>query len=238
MKLAIAAVALCAAAAGVAHAGGGGTISGTVRWKGAVPARAPLDESSAPQCASTPALSEDLLVEKGRVQDVLVRIENGSAAAAAAAPPTTPAVMTQTGCMYRPRVLGLVEGQPLEIRNADPLFHNVRADHDGKVAWNLAQPVGAPPLVRKDLGHAGDVIDLHCDVHPWMQAWVAIQDSPYFSVTGADGAFTIAGVPPGTYTLEAWHPRLGLSSTTIRVRKGKVTRATFTLHAPAHPSPP
>lgn len=230
MRRALLVVIAVAAASASAHAGGGGsTITGTVRWKGAAPARAPLDRSSDPVCARTPRDSEDVVVDHGRVKDVLVRIANGAAGAHAA--PTTPAVLAQDACMYAPRVLGIVAGQPVEIRNGDPTFHNVRGNRGGKVAFNLAQPAQGAPLTRAEVGKPGDVIDLHCDVHPWMQAWIVVQDHPYFAVTGADGAFSIAGVPPGTYTLEAWHPVLGLASTTIKVRKGKTAKATFTLAA-------
>lgn len=212
----------------------GGSITGTVRWKGAEPARAPLDRSSDPVCAANPRASEDIVVDHGKVKDVLVRIKVGTAGTHAA--PTTPAVVIQDQCMYGPRVVGVIAGQSLEIRNGDPTFHNVRGNRAGKVVWNLAQPARGPALTRTELGAPGDVVDLHCDVHPWMAAWVAVLDHPYFAVTGADGAFTITGVPPGSYTLEAWHPTLGLTSTKVKVKKGKATKATFTLAAPKPPA--
>lgn len=226
---ALAAVATLALAA-PAHADGG-SITGTVRWKGAAPARTELDRTSDPVCAAKPRQSEDLVVTAGKVKDVLVRIKIGTAGTHAA--PTTPAVMIQDQCMYGPRVVGVMAGQPLEVRNGDPTFHNVRGNRGPKVVWNLAQPQGAPAITRTELGKAGDVVSLHCDVHPWMAGWVAIMDHPYFAVTGVDGAFTIAGVPPGSYVLEAWHPQLGLRTTTIKVRKGKATKASFTLALPA-----
>ena len=226
--LCLAALALCGAAA-TARADGG-TIKGTVRWKGAAPERPMLDRMSDPVCAATPRASEDVVVDKGLVKDVLVRIKVGTAGTHAA--PATPAVVVQDQCMYGPRVVGVLAGQTLEIRNGDPTFHNVRGNRAGKVVWNLAQPAQAPAITRKELGAPGDIVDLHCDVHPWMAAWVAVMDHPDFAVTGADGAFTITGVPPGTYTLEAWHPVLGLTSTKVKVKNGKPTKATFTLAAP------
>lgn len=231
-RLALAALALSATAA-LARADGG-TITGTVRWKGPVPARAALDRSSDPVCAGHPRASEDIVVEGGRVKDVLVRIKLGTAGSHAA--PTTPAVIVQDQCMYGPRVVGVVAGQAVEIRNGDPTFHNVRGNRAGKVVWNLAQPAQAPALTRTDLGRPGDIVDLHCDVHPWMAAWIVVLDHPFFAVTGADGGFAIAGVPPGSYTLEAWHPVLGLASIKLKVKKGKPTKATFTLSAPAKPA--
>jgi hypothetical protein len=93
--------------------------------------------------------------------------------------------------------------------------------------WNLSHPAQAPALIRDNLGKAGDVVSLHCDVHPWMRAYAVITDHPYFAVTGSDGSFTIADVPPGTYTLEAWHPELGLRATEVTVRPGAEAKATF-----------
>ena len=232
--IAIVAAALVASAVD-AHADPGGTIKGVVTWKGAAPARAPLDRASDPVCAKTPRDAEDVVVTGGKVKDVLVRIRNGTAGTHAA--PAAPAVLVQDQCMYAPRVLGVMAGQTLEVRNADPTFHNVRGNRGGTIAFNLAQPAQAAPLLRKDVGAAGDIVDLHCDVHPWMQAWIVVQDHPYFAVTGTDGTFTIAGVPPGTYTLEAWHPLLGLSSTKIKVKRGRPTKATFTLTAPNATAP-
>ena len=231
MKLA--AVALVAAAvlapAGPAAAGGY-TITGVVKWKGAVPERPPLDRMSDPVCAANPRASEDVVVEKGRVRDVLVRIKVGTAGTHAA--PAAPAVIIQDQCMYGPRVVGVVEGQPLEVRNGDPTFHNVRGNRDGKVVWNLAQPATAAAITRTDLGKPGDIVDLHCDVHPWMAGWVAVHDHPFFAVTGTDGAFAIASVPAGTYTIEAWHPVLGLTSRKIKVKRGKAPVVNFTLAMP------
>ncbi len=233
MKLAAAALVAAAVLAHAGHAAADGyTITGIVKWKGAAPERPPLDRMSDPVCAANPRASEDVVVAKGRVRDVLVRIKVGTAGTHRHPVPTAPVVIVQDQCMYGPRVVGLVEGQPLEVRNGDPTFHNVRGNRDGKVVWNLAQPAAAPAITRTDLGKPGDIVDLHCDVHPWMAGWVAVHDHPYFAVTGADGAFVIANVPAGTYTLEAWHPVLGLTSKTIRVKRGKAPVVSFTLAAP------
>ncbi|MBK9033511.1 MAG: DUF2012 domain-containing protein [Myxococcales bacterium] len=225
------AAAVLAATATLAAAGPTtGSIVGTVAWKGAPPPPTPVDRSSDPVCAKTARGAEDVVVTDGKLKDVLVRIAIGGAAAAPA--PTAPALIAQSECMYGPRVVGVVAGQTLEIRNLDATFHNVRGNLVKKVLWNLAQPKGAAPLVRDKLGAPGDVVSLHCDVHPWMAAWVVVHDHAFFTVTGADGAFTLPDVPPGTYTVEAWHPTLGLRSAKVKVKKGKAARATFTFAAP------
>lgn len=206
-----------------------GSITGTVSFKGTPPERKALDRKSDPVCAKTQRLAEDVVVEGGKLRDVHVRIKIGTAGKHAA--PEAPAVITQTECMYTPRVVGVIAGQKLEVRNGDPTFHNVRGMVQKQILWNLAHLAGGEPLVRSDLGKAGEVVSLHCDVHPWMAAWAVVSDHPYFAVTGADGSFTLAGVPPGTYTVEAWHPTLGLETTKVKVKAKKATKASFTFGA-------
>lgn len=222
---------LCAAAPAWA-APSTGTIEGTVGWKGKAPDRKPIDRGSDPVCDKTWKASEDVIVEGGKVKDVLVRITVGgvpTATAPAVVPP--PAVITQHECMYAPRVVGIVLGQAVEVRNADATFHNVRGNLGAKVLWNLGQPAAAPAIERTDIGKPGDVVALKCDVHPWMSSWIAVSDHPFFTVTGADGAFLLRDVPPGTYTVEAWHPTLGVKTTKVKVKKGKAARAKFTFAA-------
>lgn len=203
-----------------------GSIVGKVTLAGDAPKREPLERDTDPVCARTPRLSEDVVTGKGgALRDVHVRIAVGSAGTHA--PPGEPVRVTQTECMYTPRVVGVMEGQGVAIENGDPTYHNVRGAHGKRTLWNLGQPPKAPAIVRENLGKAGEVVSLHCDVHPWMRAYAVITDHPYFAVTGEDGAFTIANVPAGRYTLEAWHPTLGLQKETIEVEAGVAAKTSF-----------
>ena len=226
MKAAIALLLLTGTAAAGPRTG---TIAGTVAWKGEAPARAALDRSRDPVCARNPRLAEDVVVTDGKLRDVHVRLKLGTAGTHAA--PATAVTVTQRDCMYAPRVVGLVAGQKLEVVNSDATFHNVRGNLGSKILWNLAQAAAAPAIVRSDVGKAGEVVSLHCDVHPWMAAWAVVSDHPYFDVTEADGAFELRDVPPGSYTLEAWHPTLGLKTVKVKVKKGKTAKATFAFAA-------
>jgi plastocyanin len=223
--------------ASTASTASGETITGTVTFKGKAPERPALDRKSDPVCARTAKLAEDVVVDGGKLRDVLVRIKVGTAGTHTA--PATPAVITQTECMYTPRVVGVMAGQKLEVRNGDPTFHNVRGTLGKQILWNLAHLSGGEPHVRSDLGKPGEIVALHCDVHPWMAAWAVVSDHPYFTVTGADGSFTLDGVPAGKYTLEAWHPTLGLRTAKVTVKKGKkAAKATFSFAAPAPATAP
>ena len=201
----------------VAHANKG-SIKGTVIFEGEAPDRAKLVRDTDPFCAKVDKLSEDVIVTKGRLKDVLVRVKNGSAGKHTA--PAAPAVIDQKDCMYTPRVLGVVAGQKLGVRNSDGTFHNVHGTLNGKLLWNKPHPKGDPELALDTSPKAGDVAEVVCDVHPWMKAFVVVQDHPYFAVTGEDGSFEIKGLAPGAYTLEAWHPTLGTKTLNVKIGAG------------------
>jgi hypothetical protein len=204
-----------------------GSIKGTVIFEGEAPERLPLVRDTDPYCHRTPKLSEDVVVTKGKLRDVLVRIKNGTGGKHAA--PAQPVVLDQQACMYRPRVVGLLAGQKLVARNSDGTFHNVHGTLNGKLLWNKPQAAQAPELSLDPGARPGDVVEVVCDVHPWMRAYAVVHDHPYFAVTGDDGAFEIRGLPPGTYTLEAWHPKLGERSLTVKIGTGPKANVTARL---------
>ncbi len=195
-----------------------GTIQGTISFKGTPPSLPAADRSNDSFCAGTTPAPR-IAVTGGKLRDVFIGIEKGPAPKASA--PDAPVVITQSKCEYTPRVVGVVAGQKLEVVNADPTFHNVRiVGTDGKIVLNKPQAKGAAPLDTPALDATGKV-ELHCDVHAWMQSWAIVTPYATFAVTGDDGSFRLDGLPPGTYTLLVWHPELGQKEVKVRVKKGK-----------------
>jgi hypothetical protein len=75
------------------------------------------------------------------------------------------------------------------------------------------------------------MIPLECNVHGWMNAFIGVLPHPFFSVTGADGSFKISGLPPGTYTIEAWHEKYGVQTATVTVAGSETKTTDFTFAA-------
>lgn len=201
-----------------------GSITGTVTFEGEPPARTPIKRDTDPYCAKTEKLTEDVVVTKGKLKDVLVRIKVGTMGAHTA--PTAPVLIDQRECMYTPRVVAAIAGQKLAVRNSDGTFHNVRGTNGTQDLWNKPQAKKDADLSLELGGKPGDVIDVVCDVHPWMHSYAVVMDHPYFAITGEDGAFAIKNLAPGTYTLEAWHPTLGVRSLQVKVGSGAKGAAT------------
>jgi len=123
-------------------------------------------------------------------------------------PVTGPVVLDQHGCMYAPHVLGMRAGQMLEVKNSDPVSHNIHPMAKDNREWSEQQSPGAPDLQRK-FARPEVMIPVKCDVHKWMRAYIGVVAHPYFAVTGPDGSFELRNIPPGDYTVAVWHEKLG-----------------------------
>ena len=217
-----------------AVAGGGGTITGTVKFSGIPPPPTPINFGAEKQCAlvhgTTPPKVEDVVINSnGTVRDVLIYV-TGEAPGQYAAP-TEPLVFEQRGCLFVPHVGAVMVGQPVEVRNDDSILHNVRAQSKLGQSFNIAQPTQGMKMTKKllkpEIG-----IPLKCDVHFWMTGYLHVLAHPFFAVTGPDGVFTIKGLPAGTYTLEAWHGKLGIKQMAVTVNGDESQSVEFTLTNP------
>ena len=166
---------------------------------------------------------------------MLVHVVKG--AGAGYGPPKTDAVVDQSGCMYRPRVQAVLVGQNVQIRNSDQTLHNVHTYKGASTIFNQAQIPGMGPMSHT-FTTAGQIVKFRCDVHNWMTGYVAVVANPFFAVTGEDGAFSIDRLPAGTYTLEAWHERLGTRTAEVTIAegqgegRGQVVKVDFDFTAP------
>jgi len=174
-----------------------------------------------------PILDEDLLVSgTGGVQNVFVFVQRGAPKKKYPLP-DKPAELNQQGCMYRPRVQGVRVGQRLLIGNGDPLTHNVRSFATLNRDFNFGQPPDTAPRERV-FERAEREIEVQCDFHLWMHAYIFVMDHPFYSVSKEDGTYTIASLPPGEYTLEAWHEKLGKQRKSVTVGDQDVVDVNFT----------
>jgi plastocyanin len=207
---------------------GRGTLRGTVKFNGEPPVMADVAPSADPACDGMALKEQSVLVKDGKLRNVIVRVRGPVAGAPGA--PSEPVVVDQQKCTYLPRVQGAVAGQQVLVKNSDGTMHNVRGLAGTKALFNLAQPPSAPP-VTKPVPNEVEMLSLKCDVHPWMRAYIAVSPHPYFATTGEDGTFSLAGVPAGTYTLEAWHETLGTKTAEVTVKDGDATEASFEFSA-------
>lgn len=209
-----------------------GTISGVADFQGTPPPMQNVNFGSFGECSSQhsgPVPVGDARVQDGKVAGVFVWVKAGLGDRVFAIP-TEPVEIDQSGCLYEPRVVGAQVGQLVRFLNDDPLLHNVHGTPTASSAWNVSLArKGAARELR--IPKAEVPVSVRCDLHPWMQAWIGVVDHPYFAVTGDDGAFTLKDVPPGDYTVAAWHEKLGTREAKVTLAPSGTATTTFTFGA-------
>ena len=195
-----------------ASKGDEGTVTGKVTYTGTAPEPKKIDTSADAACTSkSPDLkTEEWVVKDGKVANTFVYIKDGTMDGGKKISeftwpaPGTPATLDQNGCHYKPHVMGVVLKQDITITNSDPTTHNIHFTPKNNPDWNQQQSNGAAAMTHK-LNVAEILVPVKCNQHPWMKAYVGVLKHPFFAVSGEDGSFTIKGVPPGKYTVVAWH---------------------------------
>ena len=222
----MAALTLLAALAAAYAAPGGGTISGKVTFEGAPVRMKAIDMSAEPSCAkmyAAPPLAETIVTGAGNgLENVVVYV---SAGAPNDATPSTAAIFTQKGCRYTPHLLGLQVNQELQIRNEDQTTHNVHPQPKRNREWNKSQPPGAPPI--RESYEQAEFIPVKCNVHPWMRGILAVLPNSHYAVTSVGGMFSLPNLPPGKYTITAWHESFGAQSQEVTITASETHTINF-----------
>jgi hypothetical protein len=213
------------------------SITGTVTLEGAPPVFRPIDMSASPVCVQanpTPVVPPVVVTsENGALADVVVYVKDGLGRYRFETP-ADPVVLDQKNCMYAPHIVALMTNQTFEIQNSDATLHNVHPMPRHNRQWNTSQPAGAAAL-KSSFARPELAIPVVCSVHPWMRAFVFAFDHPYFAVTSTTGKFALKNLPPGTYTIEAWHEQYKTLDQTVTLapRESKSISFTFPSAGPS-----
>lgn len=236
----LAAVVLARPAQGMAGAAQAtGTVTGRVRLTGAAPVNPVVRMGMDPACsraygATRPTHDFVVRAADGGLANVFVEVRGPFPSVAAS---SAHVVLDQQGCLFRPRVLAMQRGQVLEVRNGDPTLHNVHALSTKGNTFNVSQVAGRPPFTTA-MAHEEKMLRVTCDVHSWMNVFVAVVDHPFFTVTGTAGTFEIRDVPAGRRVVQVWHERYGPLTAEVDVPAGGTVSAAFAYTGSEKPAPP
>lgn len=216
-----------------------GVITGRVRLSGPAPVNPVVRMGMDPACSrawgdTRPTHDFVVRAADGGLANVFVEVRGPFPGAPA---PAARVVLDQQGCMFRPRVLALRRGQVLEVRNGDPTLHNVHALSTQGNTFNVSQVAGRPPFTVV-MAHEEKMLRVTCDVHRWMNVYVAVVDHPYFAVTGPSGTFELRDVPAGRRVVQVWHERYGPLTATVDVPSGGTVAAEFAYAGTEKAAPP
>ena len=209
-------------------------VKGIAKFEGALSAPTHINMNADPSCAKLHpggVVSEDVLAAPdGGLQNVVVFVSEGLGDRTSD-PPSQRVTMEQKGCIYAPHVVSVRAHQELDIVNNDATTHNLHPVPTNNREWNKAQPPGTvwmPPSLAKEAA-----IPMKCNIHPWMRSYIAVFKHPFFAVTDKAGTFELKNLPPGDYTIEAWHEKLGKSKQKISVGPGATKELEFVFKSAA-----
>jgi plastocyanin len=210
-----------------------GSVTGTVKISGQVPAPVRIDMSQDPACTLSDAvnMSEQIVAKDGRLANVFVYVRDAPNAPASAQA-MQPVTIDQKGCRFIPHVTAIVQGGTVQFTNSDPTMHNVHtmAVQAGNRSVDVSQGPGGKPEQLK-FTSAETMLPIRCNNHPWMNAFLNISPTPFFAVTSGSGKFQITGLPQGNYTLVFVHEKLGEQTIPITVKALQASEASVTFTA-------
>jgi hypothetical protein len=189
---------------------GADEVRGRIRYAGVLAAASPQPVAKDRAACGEAAADESMLVSKGGLANVVVRI----VAPGVKAEPRA-ITLDQRGCRFVPHVQAAPAGSTLTLLNGDPVLHNVHGWMGVATSFNVPMPTPGQ-RVERPLTRLG-AMKVSCDVHAWMSAWILVVDTPFAAVSDSEGRFAIRDVPPGRHTAIAWHEKLGEKIATVVV---------------------
>jgi hypothetical protein len=207
-----------------------GEIKGKINYEGTLPKFKPLNMVNEPTCAknyTTPVFPENVVAgPNNSLSNVVVYI---SAAEQEGPAPGQPAMLKQRGCRYIPHVLAIETNQEIWVQNEDSVTHTVHPMARINNELNRSQPPGTPPLVIKY--DKPEIIRVKCELHPWMRGVFVVLKSSHHSVSDEGGSFSLPDLPPGKYTVKAWHEQFGEQSQVVSIGGGETKELNFVFKA-------
>jgi len=211
-----------------------GTVNGKVTYTGTPAKQKPIDMGKEPSCAkehATPVTTETVVTGPNNALDnVVVYVSSGDPDDGQV--PAQAVTFEQKGCQYLPHVLVMHTDQELKITNADQTSHNIHPLPTVNREWNKSQPPGSPPIVEKYARE--EFISVKCNVHPWMHGYFAVLKTNHYDVSKDGGDFKLPNLPPGKYTITAWHESYGTQTADVTITGNETKEVNFTFKAKAY----
>ena len=206
-------------------------LSGKITFTGTPMKAKPIDMSKEPSCAQqhkTPVMTETVVTgADNTLANVVVYISAGAPDDGKASAQTL--TYEQKGCQYIPHVLAMQTGQPLKIVNSDQTSHNIHPLPKTNAEWNKSQPAGAPAIDAKF--DKEEFIPVKCNIHPWMHGYFVVLKTSHFTISKDDGSYSLPDLPPGKYTITAWHEKYGTQTQDVTITGSESKTADFTFKA-------
>lgn len=191
-----------------------GTLKIRFKYDGEPPKRAPI--AGVPAVCGPLGLTDESLVvgPQGELRNVTMWMYTTPMNKAPENPAALKALAKEVkvdnkACRYEPRITLLHTSQTLVVGNPDPIGHNTKGDLFANPSFNELIPAGGSVTLKPFLKTEKRPMPLGCAIHPWMNAWLLIQDHPYFGASDAQGTLTISHIPEGKYTFVLWHEKPG-----------------------------
>ena len=215
-----------------------GQLAGRVTIEGPIPHEPPLSMAGDAACAreqNGTAAPESFVTQNGGLGNVFIYVKDGLGNYAFDLP-SDAVKLDQRQCRYVPHVFGAQVGQQIEFINSDSTVHRVQALASSNPEFNFEQPIRGQKD-RKYFTQPEVMVRFRCPVHTWMLAYGGIVNHPYFAVTTAEGNFEMKNLPAGTYTVEAWHEKLGTQAQKVTLADNEKKDVTFTFKSAATTAP-